>query len=57
MRKGKSLTYKFTDGLLTDTTQGKTKEHGTITKFTIDNKIVEINDVNPATCCRSRCKS
>lgn len=45
MRKGKSLTYKFTDGLLTDTTQGKTKEHGTITKFTIDNKIVEINDV------------
>lgn len=45
MRNGKSLTYKFKDGLLVDTVTGKTKEHGTITKFTIDNKIVEINDV------------
>ena len=45
MRDGKSLTYKFEDGLLVDTIKGKTKEHGTITKFTIDNKIVEINGV------------
>lgn len=47
VRDGKSLTYIFTDGLLTDTKKGKSKDHGTITKFTIDNNLVEINDVTP----------
>lgn len=47
MRDGKSLTYKFKDGLLTDTIRGKTKEHGTIFKFTIDPKIIDINSVTP----------
>jgi len=46
MRKGKSLTYKFKDGLLTDTINTKCKEHGTMTKFTIDNDIIEINGVS-----------
>src|SRR5699024_11005993 len=44
---GKSLTYKFKDGLLTDTIRGKTKEHGTIFKFTIDPKIIDISSVTP----------
>ncbi|MDE6040012.1 MAG: ATP-binding protein, partial [Muribaculaceae bacterium] len=47
IRDGKSLTYKFEDGILKDTIRSKAKGHGTITKFTIDNKLVEINAVEP----------
>lgn len=48
MRDGKSLTYVFEDGILVDTKHGKTKEHGTIIRFTIDRKIIEIDKVEPA---------
>lgn len=47
MRDGKSLTYTFKDGLLESSDKGKTKEHGTIVKFTIDNKIIDIDSVTP----------
>jgi len=47
MRDGKMLTYVFEDGYLKDTIKGKSKEHGTINKFTIDNKLIEVNDVTP----------
>lgn len=48
IREGKSLTYKFKDGILVDTIKAKAKGHGTIVKFTIDQKLVEINAVDPA---------
>lgn len=47
MMKGKSLTYKFRDGILVDTIRSKTKEHGTIVRFTLDQKILDINAVKP----------
>lgn len=46
-RDGKFLTYKFEDGLLVDTVKGRSKNHGTVVKFTIDNNIIDINDVEP----------
>ena len=46
IRSGKSLTYKFKDGYLVDTIKAKAKGHGTIVKFTLDNDILEINDVS-----------
>ena len=46
-RDGKFLTYKFEDGLLVDTVKGKSKNHGTVVKFTIDDNIIDINDVEP----------
>ena len=49
MRGGKSLTYKFKDGLLESSDKGKTKDHGTIVKFTIDQKIIDINGVEAET--------
>lgn len=45
MRSGKSLKYKFDDGVLVDTKEDKTKEHGTIVKFKLSQKYVNINDV------------
>lgn len=36
MREGKSLTYTFKDGILQDTVNTKTKEHGTVVKFLLD---------------------
>lgn len=45
IRGGKYLTYQFKDGLLIGEDKGKSKEHGTITKFTIDSKIIEMDDV------------
>ena len=47
MREGKYLTYTFKDGLLIDTKKGRSKEHGVITRFTIDQKIIDINSVTP----------
>lgn len=44
-REGKFLTYRFKDGLLTDTVKGKSKLHGTVTKFTIDPKLMDMDDV------------
>ncbi|MCM1531853.1 MAG: ATP-binding protein [Ruminococcus flavefaciens] len=46
-REGKSLTYQFVDGVLTNTIKGKSKNHGTTTKFTIDNKLMDMDDVEP----------
>lgn len=45
MRGGKSLTYKFKDGYLVDTIKAKAKGHGTIVKFTLDDKILDVEDV------------
>lgn len=44
-REGKFLTYRFKDGLLADTVKGKSKIHGTVVKFKIDQKIIDIDDV------------
>ncbi|MCM1230229.1 MAG: ATP-binding protein [Ruminococcus flavefaciens] len=46
-REGKSLTYQFVDGILTNTIKGKSKSHGTTTKFTIDSKLMDMDDVEP----------
>lgn len=45
MRDGRSLTYEFKDGLHTNTEKTTTKEHGTTVRFTIDQRIVDINSV------------
>ena len=44
---GKSLTYKFVDGLLKDTIKSKisTKDHGTIVTFKLDQRFVNGRDV------------
>ena len=47
MRDGKSLTYKFKDGILVDTIKGKTKEHGTLVKFTLDPEFADPTDITP----------
>lgn len=47
MRDGKSLTYKFKDGILTDTIEGKTKEHGTTVKFILDPEFADPTDITP----------
>lgn len=46
MQNGKSLTYRFEDGFHKDTKEAKCKDHGTIVKFRIDNKLVKINDLD-----------
>lgn len=45
MRDGKSLTYKFKDGILTDTIKGKSKEHGTSVKFRLDPEFADPTDI------------
>lgn len=45
-REGKSLLYKFDDGLLKDTIRGTTKKHGSYAKFLIDQKYVDIQSVS-----------
>lgn len=46
MQKGKSLTYRFEDGLLKDTTEEKSKDHGTVFKFKIDDKLIKISGLD-----------
>lgn len=45
MRDGKSLTYKFKDGILADTIKGKSKEHGTSVKFRLDPEFADPTDI------------
>lgn len=45
MREGKKLTYKFADGYLKDTITEKSKEHGTLIKFKLSQKCVDIKSV------------
>lgn len=47
MRDGKYLKYLFEDGLLVDTQTGKSKDHGTITKYTLDTDFLRVNEVDP----------
>ena len=47
LRDGKYLTYVFKDGILTETKKGKSKEHGTTMKFTIDPKLIRVDQLNP----------
>lgn len=47
-RNGKYLTYEFKDGFLTDTRKGKSKEHGTVVRFSADPKLVRVDQVDPA---------
>ena len=44
-RKGKSLTYKFVDGVLKETKEEKNKNHGTKLVFKIDSRFVNGRDV------------
>ena len=46
-RDGKYLTYKFENGDLKGTFRGKSSEHGTTTKFTIDKKYLSIDELDP----------
>lgn len=46
-RDGKYFTYQFEDGLLVNTIKGKSKNHGTTTKFTISTKYMDMDDVEP----------
>lgn len=46
-RDDKQLTYQFKDGLLDNTVKGKSKNHGTVVRFTIDDNIIDINEVEP----------
>lgn len=41
------MTYTFEDGDLKDTKKGKSKEHGTIVKFTLNPKFVRVDQLNP----------
>lgn len=45
MRDGKSLTYKFNDGILADTIKGKSKEHGTSIKFRLDPEFADPSEI------------
>lgn len=45
MRNGTKLTYTFVDGKQTDMKKQKTKEHGTIVKFTLSQKCVDVKSV------------
>lgn len=45
MYNGKSLTYKFVDGKLVNTTEEKTKKRGTIVQFKMDQKFVDVKSV------------
>lgn len=47
MRDGKFLTYEFVDGLLKNKAEGKSKDHGTIYEFTIDQKYLDVNAIKP----------
>jgi len=47
MREGKFLTYIFEDGMLKDTKKGKSKDHGTITRFTLDTDFIRVDEVDP----------
>lgn len=44
--KGKSLTYKFIDGELTDTIEEKSTQKGTSVEFKLDQRYVDINSVD-----------
>lgn len=46
MQNGKKLTYRFEDGYEKGKTVEKCKDHGTITKFKLDNRLVKINDID-----------
>lgn len=45
MQHGKSLTWNFDDGAVKDSSTTKSKEHGTIIKFKLSQKFVDINDL------------
>ena len=45
MRGGKSLTYKFKDGILQETIKGKSKEHGTSLKFLLDQEFADQREI------------
>ena len=44
-RDGRSLTYKFKDGILKDTIDEKAKGHGTTIKFRLDPEFADPNDI------------
>ena len=44
-REGKYLEYEFKDGICKGKKEGKTKEHGTYVRFTIDQKFCDINSL------------
>ena len=45
MREGKSLSYRFEDGLKKEEKKGKSNKHGTFCKFIIDPKIIDTREV------------
>ena len=46
MREGKYLTYNFENGLLVYTKTGKSREHGTMVRFLLDNEYVRMDEVD-----------
>lgn len=46
-RDGKSLTYKFKDGILQDKIEAKAKGHGTYVKFRLDPEFADPNVISP----------
>ena len=46
-RDGKSLTYKFKDGILEDTIKAKESGHGTYVKFRLDPEFADPTNIDP----------